>query len=40
MILIFKIIAFEQVAGESLYWKENICDRPLTWENDILRFLI
>ena len=28
--LIFKVIAFELVAGKSLYWDENTCDRPST----------
>ena len=28
MFLVFKIIAFELVAGKYLYWDDNTCDRP------------
>ena len=38
MLMVLKIIGFELVAGVSLNYEKNICDRSSMFEKAILRF--
>ena len=40
MFAVFEIMAFEHVAGVSISYDENTCDRQATYYQTVLRFKI